>query len=1593
MEYNEAIALLKTYTENLNKSSLSAFEKQLVKQLLERRYFFFYGFSSENIVLPKTCEEFIKNNNSFNGLLPDGHDKLCFYLEHIQKFTCNRGLIRMDARSSDFSYYTVRVISAIDAFFAFYGTNMSLKKLIYGEYRQTFSSVSFAPVIAAELLAENADAVNYCKDVLLSENNTAVITRDVIEAIEQSENRELQDLLTQIFLNAKLQEGLRQAVIETADEGQIEYFFRIIDTVKNENLLRFSSVQRGILTWIGIGYETVEEKQIKFIFSVLCDYLSDEEKRTRGLKDENPLCVYLALYCKGIYNVDEAIAEAVEMLSSPERHIVASALIYLKLTNHFNAIKYSHLLEEYRDDEWITALCLSELMRLDLEKIRVMPRTAFMFFDSLDTLASRMKAQENYNSKGFEWFSLTLTKFTVVHNMFALIKKYPEEAMIERLLPYVAGNLGNDSLKTFMSDFFPQLPTEVKKAFMAKEIISQNEELGKLIAEEYFKTDLNDDDILELESRLKTKKGSARALIIEVLASQDRKTAEESFARLSASPSKIIQESALELKQKVPEYFEDEPKPPIAVKGKEEGFGMYTPYATVNMSYTSRLKFNSKWLFGKKKFCDLSFLQVMTKKQVIDYITLWNSRIEAHAKDEYEVRGEYRQVGDRAFYPLDYRLRSLDALPLADVWRAYFEADKITEDMLFQLRFYIASSGIFLNKFFPDNFGLFQIDADDIKDPQYYNQFCYILRYYFYEFENSESCREKAAAMLELFNRHTSHTGYWEHEPNGEKYANSFTHLYLFEFVVDCLHLTELNDEDFKKYFPLVYESYIVFNLHLDKATQNKFKIPPLVMSRAALLGLVPQTMLIESIMDTHTEQLKRRYSVYSSDTHRLYDAYKSAYYDNRSMFGAPSLSLPEKHGAECDYLRKTLDLIADNLLLMESTRINDMTPVTEYVKCLKVVRGMKHLISALRVIKNEELKRQTYGDERGIVFSNVIRNCYPVEGDSAEMLRKENFPEKRLVEVAMMAPQWIDIIAEVLGWDGFKEACYYFIAHMKEYDKDRKKAEIARYTDLNPEDLNDGAFDMEWCKNINETLGEKRMKMVYESAKFLCENSFHTRARKYADACLGKTSKEEFLKQSEEKRNKDALNAYCICPIEDDGDLLERYKYVRQFLKESKKFGAQRQASEKRASEIALMNLARNSKYENVTRLSWIMESRIVRTYDYALTPQKLDDIEIWIEIDEHGQNKICVSKNGKALKTIPAKYKNNETVDDIKSIHKMWTEQYKRSRSMLEQAMEERTRFTYEEIKVIMTNPIVAPMLSKLVLYSGNSFGYYENEQLKGLRETVSFDDEIRIAHPYDLYEKGVWHDYQEDVFKNKTVQPFKQIFRELYLKTEDEMNDSMTKRYTGYQIQPKKAAGALKARKWNVSYENGLEKVNYKDNIIVNLYAEADWFSPSDIEAPSIDYVSFYSRLDYKPVKIKDIDDVLFSETMRDVDLAVSTAYVGGVDPLTSYSTIELRRTIVEYTCKLMGLANVTLGDRFVNIEGTLNSYSIHMGSGVVHQSGGGSIHVLPVYSEKRGKVYLPFLDDDPATALLISKVVMFAEDNKIKDPAILQQIVGR
>jgi hypothetical protein len=409
--------------------------------------------------------------------------------------------------------------------------------------------------------------------------------------------------------------------------------------------------------------------------------------------------------------------------------------------------------------------------------------------------------------------------------------------------------------------------------------------------------------------------------------------------------------------------------------------------------------------------------------------------------------------------------------------------------------------------------------------------------------------------------------------------------------------------------------------------------------------------------------------------------------------------------------------------------------------------------------------------------------------------------------------------------------------------------------------------------------------------------------------------------------------------------------------------------------------------------RLTLRMETKLVEDNRELFEEKQVGEWTFQLLIDEQGTAEIRCCKDGKQLKSIPAKAKKDPYVVRLQDMKKQLTEQYRRTRRMFEQAMEDGAEFTLEEMRQLCENPVVSTIVSKLIFKSEDALGLFDGRNLYDLDGLIledRTDAKLTVAHPLHLFQNGTWYAFQKYLFDNKIAQPFRQVFRELYVKTKEELGCFTSPQYAGNQIQPKKAAACLKERRWVADIEAGLQKVYYQDNIVATIYALADWFTPADIEAPTLEHVAFYDRKTGQALKIDDIPDVIFSEVMRDVDMAVSVAHAGGVDPETSHSTVEMRAAILSFTLPLLRLKNVQVNGSHAFIDGKLANYSVHLGSGTVHQIGGTMLNVLPVHSQHRGRFFLPFVDDDPKTAEIISKVILFAEDQKLKDPSILEQI---
>ncbi len=690
-----------------------------------------------------------------------------------------------------------------------------------------------------------------------------------------------------------------------------------------------------------------------------------------------------------------------------------------------------------------------------------------------------------------------------------------------------------------------------------------------------------------------------------------------------------------------------------------------------------------------------------------------------------------------------------------------------------------------------------------------------------------------------------------------------------------------------------------------------------------------------------------------------------------------------------------------NRILEIELMRGDIPTAVTKLASSISYIEGIEYFFKILQALDGEKLARGYIwqAETKKDVFSRLLANCYPKKEETAQHLKdaweKTNISKERLIEAMMYNQHWIDLVSGVIGWEGLKESAWYFIAHTTDYLSDFAKDQIALFTSITADDFRDGAFDLSWFQSAYQTIGAKNFKLVYDAAKYASEGANHRRAQLYADTAIGKLSPKPLMKEIQDKRNKDKLRALGLIPLKksDEKDALTRYQFIQQFLKESKQFGAQRRASEARAASIALENLARNAGDGETTRFTWRMELSAFHEMKHLFKAQPIEHITAHLQIEDDADVEIIVTKDGKRLKNIPTALKKNAQVIALQEARKELKEQYKRARPALEQAMELETVFHAEELINLLKHPILAPLLQKLVFKSDVYIGMLTSEGIRLLSgDIISLAPmtALKIAHPYHLLESGQWRQWQAYMFEHKIKQPFKQVFRELYVINEDEKGQKRSLRYAGHQVNPSQTVALLKTRGWQISYDEGPRKVYYKENIVASLYAQADWFTPAEIEAPAIEGVYFYNRLTGKSIVLDDIPAAIFSEIMRDIDLVVSVAHVGGVDPEASHSTVEMRAVIVEELTKLLKLTNVEVKKQHALIEGKLASYSLHLGSGVVHQMGGSMIPIIAVQAQHRGRIFLPMVDDDPRTAEIMSKLLLLSEDTKIKDPAILGHI---
>ena len=159
------------------------------------------------------------------------------------------------------------------------------------------------------------------------------------------------------------------------------------------------------------------------------------------------------------------------------------------------------------------------------------------------------------------------------------------------------------------------------------------------------------------------------------------------------------------------------------------------------------------------------------------------------------------------------------------------------------------------------------------------------------------------------------------------------------------------------------------------------------------------------------------------------------------------------------------------------------------------------------------------------------------------------------------------------------------------------------------------------------------------------------------------------------------------------------------------------------------------------------------------------------------------------------------------------------------------------------------------------------------------------------------------------------------------------------------------------------------------------------------------------------LEEVPALLLSEVLRDVDLFVGVCSVGndpswadgGPDAHRTYwatqafgdlsQSAQVRREQLERLLPALAIRDqLELTDKFLVVRGKLRSYRIHLGSANILMEPNGQYLCIVRGGAGPGRIYLPFADDQ-VLPLILSKAILLAADDKIKDASILSQIRPR
>jgi hypothetical protein len=1436
------------------------------------------------------------------------------------------------------------------------------------------------------------------------------------------------ELIEKMLLAAQRQEGLRQVILESVDEAHPQAFRRMLRLILDNNLVRFSAVVRAADVWFGLQWDAVSTRVVHQTLERVLGFLEDPAAREEAIQKECGETLYLALWTAGYEDAGAAVRLAQPLLADRD------------VERRFVGVRFLHHLQlpAARD---ILAGCLDdEDLRIALQALEAWTGGEEMAGEGPDLFEPLRRLLPRLPAKPGELPALVWPWATTRADRRAVADLLPEhlgKRPATDLIPYLSQMTGSGRAATLEALKEQKTWDAATRDTIFALVGDSDSWVRERALEALKKCSVGEAEAQRLEALLTRKGGDVRRAVLTLLRKQKTPAALASAERLLASAKAPQRLGGLELLRQLVE----------AKRGVDEARGRAGAYraqrrgldeeeenaldAILNVQRTVPRLADAFGLMGTQTRSPV----VAAKARKVTFLTpatvaclqALDDLIHQHRNTEVAIIGwdgpeevllgnltgwQFPSVNPKASIQKD-----APQLPLREVWVEWLDgrpAKQRDRDGLELARLFAwremgqAAWKGFVKALGKEWGGFLQTMTHGLELPR--------LRH-----------AGLVGALVPWLVRLRPPAGAADFLLDSLETAFALVPQQVLGRVLDLDNWQQRHRDwrfnspaNFWPRQPEVHRSLCPG----DWTAEHRLRLWHLLHWRdepAAGVGRVRPDL----------EILLAGYRAGAANDADVLDQIFRAGDDFDDLGRLTARKPPEEVG-KCPPLKALVDRCRERLLEIELARGELPTEASQPAKALRSLEGIDALVRVLAVLGKKAFSRSYASLSRAEVLTHLAAVTVPAAADTpevfAERMKEAGVSRERLLELAFLAPQWADHVERAVGFPGLREGVWWFLAHMPDarpgvaddyeddffnddFDDDFDDVDdepaapespweklLRERTPLGRRERVEGAADLDWFHRVYEPLGPKRWQELGEASKYGCHGQGYKKACLLADVLVGKAKKSDLIAGIRRRQSRDSVRLLGLLPLakgeKRDEDLQSRYGVLQEYRRYARRLSPMSREGAVRAADVGLANLARTAGYPDPVRLEWAMEADAVADLVRGPVSASHKGVTVTLSLDEQGQPDVAVRRGQKPMKNIPAAVRKDPKVAALVERKTDLRRQVSRIRESLEAAMCRGDLFTGAELRQLCRHPILLPALERLVMIGEGIRGFPSSggQALAGpdgMLEPVKPEEQLRLAHPHDMHAAGDWHLWQKHLFEAERVQPFKQVFRELYLVTEQERADgAVSHRYAGQQVNPKQALALWGGRGWATQDE--VRKTFHDLGLTCEVTFRDGGWTPLDVEGWMLEGVEFRRRGEARPVPLADVPPRVFSEAMRDVDLVVSVAHAGGVDPEASASTVEMRAALLRETWALLNIANCRLQGNHVLIAGQLGRYSVHLASGVVHRQPGGSVCVVPVYAQHRGRLFLPFADDDQRTAEVISKVLLLARDHEIQDLSILEQI---